>query len=154
MPEARQQGKNLLTAKGSEIINEVQSPYGCEEHRSISTEMSKEKEMAKGSKSKAPAAKKRRNQIGDAVAEAFKGDCLGLERAAEIVLSCITGTHQLKETLEEAGLISPDLRRTFKECVFQKVNETCKIKESSIPNGAAVKLRDVAIAISDNAAKP
>lgn len=149
--------------------------------------MSKEKKMAKGSKSKrgkdsnkstgkasgskrgsakklgsikATAAKKvgaRKQgdkQMRAAVAAAFKGDCLGLERAAEIVLSCVTGTHQLKETLEEAGLISPDLRKTFKECVFQKVNQTCKIKDSGIPNGATVKLRDVAIAISDNAEKP
>jgi hypothetical protein len=118
------------------------------------TDGSKKGSAKKPGSTKATAAKKAGNQMREAVATAFKGDCLGLERAAEIVLSCIAGAHQLKETLEEAGLISPDLRKTFKECVFQKVNETCKIKDSGIPNGPTVKLRDVAIAISDNAEKP
>jgi hypothetical protein len=84
---------------------------------------------------------------------AAPGTCLTLTRSAEIVQSCLpNGPHKPNKTLEECGLISPNSRLIFRECVFQGVlNEGCTIEKGQIPNSANTTVGEVIIAIQAKA---
>jgi hypothetical protein len=81
-------------------------------------------------------------------------DCLGLNRASDIVQECSRGPHDIDKTLEEVGLITDNERLVFRECVFDKVlSSGCAISREDIPNDADTTLSDVADTISALAAK-
>lgn len=80
-------------------------------------------------------------------------ECLGLNRASEIVQEC-AGPHDIDKTLEEVGLITDPERLVFRECVFNKVlAEGCQISRGDIPNDADTTLSSVINNISAQAHK-
>jgi hypothetical protein len=82
--------------------------------------------------------------------------CLTLSQAAFIVGGCLpSGSHGPDDTLEEAGLISENLRLIFRECVFNGVDrEGCEIDRGQIPNDADMEIGDVVRAVFENARTP
>jgi len=79
--------------------------------------------------------------------------CLTLTKAAFIVGGCLpSGSHGPDDTLEEAGLISENLRLIFRECVFNSVHaEGCEIDRGQIPNDADTEIGEVVQAVFENA---
>ena len=76
-------------------------------------------------------------------------NCLGLNRASEIVQECAAGPHDIDKTLEEVGLITDAQRLVFRECVFNQVLASgCTISREDIPNDADTTLSDVIDTIS------
>ena len=101
-------------------------------------------------------AKAQRNGAGRveaAAAAALSIGCLDAVDAAFIVGSCLLpGNHENDDTLEETGLISPNLRSIFRECVFNGVSSKgCSIQRGQIPNGADATVGDVKQAVMNNA---
>jgi hypothetical protein len=81
------------------------------------------------------------------------GTCLTLAEADAIVQAAIpNGPHDIDSTLEDAGLISPNQRTTFREDVANRVRDHgCSINKDDVPNGATNTLRDVRTAVKANA---
>ena len=79
--------------------------------------------------------------------------CLTLAQSAFIVGGCLpSGSHGPEDTLEEAGLISENLRLIFRECVLNGVLQNgCQIDRSQIPNDADTKIGEVVQAVFQNA---
>jgi hypothetical protein len=103
---------------------------------------------AKKKSSKKAAATKPKTAAAAALASQ---PCLSLAKSAFIVGSCLpSGSHGPDDTLEEAGLITENLRLIFRECVFNGVDrEGCEIDRSEIPNDADTEIGDVVEAISN-----
>ena len=78
--------------------------------------------------------------------------CLDAIDAAFIVGGCLpSGTHENDDTLEQTGLISPQLRTIFRECVFNGVrNRGCDIDRGDIPNDATTTVGTVRRAVVNN----
>ncbi|HKQ06518.1 MAG TPA: hypothetical protein VJ464_15390 [Blastocatellia bacterium] len=81
--------------------------------------------------------------------------CLTLTQSAFIVGGCLpSGSHNSDQTLEEAGLITDNLRLIFRECVFNGVRQAgCDIHRSDIPNGADTKIFEVVVAVQENSSR-
>src|SRR2546427_13173765 len=64
-------------------------------------------------------------------------DCLGLNRAIDIVQECSGGLNDIDKTLEEVGLITDAERLVFREFVFNKeLAESCQImREENLKDG-------------------
>lgn len=79
--------------------------------------------------------------------------CLTLAKAAFIVGGCLpSGSHGPEDTLEEAGLITENLRLIFRECVFNGVHAAgCEIDRGQIPNDADTTIGEVIQAVFENA---
>ena len=103
---------------------------------------------AKKTTKKSTAAKKRRRR-----ALALVQPCLDAIDAAFIVGGCLpSGTHENDDTLEQIGMISPDQRRVFRECVFNGVlNKGCDINRGDIPNDGNTTVGAVRRAVVNNA---
>jgi len=89
-----------------------------------------------------------------AAAAALAGQpCLTLTKAAFIVGSCLpSGSHGPDDTLEQAGLITENLRLIFRECIFNSVHaEGCEIDRGQIPNDADTEIGDVVQAVFEYA---
>lgn len=117
----------------------------------------KDRENKRGTEKKG--AKKARKKGGtkkgktQATAEATVAQaCLSLTTAAFIVGGCLpSGSHGNDDTLEEAGLISENLRLIFRECVFNGVEAVgCDIDRGQIPNDADTEIGDVIQAVFQN----
>jgi hypothetical protein len=102
------------------------------------------------STSKKGGAKKTKPQT--AAAASLSQSCLTLTKSAFIVGGCLpSGNHGPDDTLEEAGLISPNLRLIFRECVFNGVSAAgCEIERGQIPNNADTEIGDVVQAVFQN----
>ena len=87
------------------------------------------------------------------VEASLEATCLTLTQSAFIVGGCLpSGSHANDDTLEEAGLITPQLRQIFRECVFNGVTAAgCEIDRSQIPNDADTKIGEVIQAVFQNA---
>lgn len=96
------------------------------------------------------AAAKTKPKTAAAVALATQ-PCLSLAKSAFIVGSCLpSGSHGPDDTLEDAGLITENLRLIFRECVFNGVDrEGCEIDRNDIPNDADTEIGEVVDAISN-----
>jgi hypothetical protein len=81
------------------------------------------------------------------------GTCLTLAEADAIVQDAIPdGPHDIDSTLEDAGLISDNQRRVFRDDVAQGVrNKGCAISRDEVPNAASNTLRDVRTVIKAKA---
>lgn len=108
-----------------------------------------EKEGAKDT-SKKGGPKKPTAQAADA--GALDQPCLTLTKSAFIVGGCLpSGSHGPDDTLEQAGLISENLRLIFRECVFNGVAAAgCAIDRGQIPNDADTEIGDVVKAVFQN----
>lgn len=109
------------------------------------------KPVNQGSAGKKGGAKKNKPQT--IAAAALAQSCLTLTKAAFIVGGCLpSGSHGPDDTLEEAGLISENLRLIFRECVFNGVTAAgCQIDRGQIPNDADTEIGDVVQAVFQNA---
>lgn len=78
--------------------------------------------------------------------------CLTLAQSGFIVGGCLpAGSHGPDDTLEEAGLITENLRLIFRECVFNGVAAAgCRIERGQIPNDADTEIGDVVKAVFQN----
>lgn len=85
-------------------------------------------------------------------ASALDDACLSLTTAAFIVGGCLpSGSHGNDDTLEEAGLITPNLRQIFRECVFNGVAaKGCAIERGNIPNDSDTTIGEVIDAVFQN----
>ena len=94
-------------------------------------------------KSKKKAGKKSKKKAAGAL------PCLSVWKAFQIVNRCAPKPiEDIDKALEEVGLITPGLRKVFRECVFNSVLVAgCRIRRSQIPNSASTTFRDVRDAI-------
>ena len=99
-------------------------------------------------KTKSPGGTKKRGAAATAAAQ----PCLSLTEAAFIVGGCLpSGNHTNDQTLEEAGLISENLRLIFRECVYNGVlGAGCNINRGQIPNDADTTIGEVIQAVFQN----
>jgi hypothetical protein len=107
-----------------------------------------------GAKKKASKKASAKTNILTAAPEALAAaPCINLAQAAFIVGGCLpSGSHGPDDTLEEAGLITDNLRSIFRECVFNGVDaQGCEIDRSDIPNDADTEIGDVVRAVAENA---
>lgn len=88
-----------------------------------------------------------------AAAGGVPGGCLDLGTAGQIVQNSIpNGPQPIDKSLEEVGLISPDLRLAFRDDVFNRVLANgCHIAKEMIPTDAGTTLRTVRTILADNA---
>lgn len=109
------------------------------------------KKKASEKASKKSGVKKRKLLVAVAAAELTQ-PCLDSVEASFIVGGCLpSGTHNNDKTLEETGLISPDLRLIFRECVFNGVLAAgCDIDKGQIPNDADTTIGEVIQATFEN----
>ena len=85
-------------------------------------------------------AKKRKKRVSAPLA-----GCLTVGQSNRIVNNCAPdGPHDIDSTLEGIGLISDNLRKVFRECVYNGVRATgCRIRRNQIPHSATTTLRAV-----------
>jgi len=112
---------------------------------------SKKKKQPKKAAKKGASKKSKPKSALSAEAELAQ-PCLTLTKAAFIVGGCLpSGTHGPDDTLEDAGLISENLRLIFRECLFNGVLAAgCEIDRGQIPNDADTEIGDVVKAVFQN----
>jgi hypothetical protein len=78
--------------------------------------------------------------------------CFSMATANLIVGGCLLpGSHHNDDTLEQTGLINGELRRIFRECVFNGVDARgCEIGRGQIPNSGDTEVGTVIDAVFNN----